>query len=141
MSKKKILYVEDNDDNVYMLKPRLERKGYEVLIAVDGKEGIYLAKNRNPDLILMDLDLPIIDGWEASKQLKEDTNTKHIPIIALSARVMEEDRIRAIDAGCDDFDSKPVDFNSLMAKIRSFLPDENEPIDEKKLRQMIKEKS
>ena len=131
MSKKKILYVEDNDDNVYMLKPRLERKGYEVLIAVDGKEGIYLAKNRNPDLILMDLDLPIIDGWEASKQLKEDTNTKHIPIIALSARVMEEDRIRAIDAGCDDFDSKPVDFNSLMAKIRSFLPDESEPIDEK----------
>jgi CheY-like chemotaxis protein len=130
MSKKKILYVEDNDDNVYMLKPRLERKGYEVLIAVDGKEGIYLAKNRIPDLILMDLDLPIIDGWEASKQLKEDTNTKHIPIIALSARAMEEDRIRAIDAGCDDFDSKPVDFNSLMAKIRSFLPDESEPIDE-----------
>ncbi len=126
MSKKKILYVEDNDDNVYMLKPRLERKGYEVLIAVDGKEGIYLAKNRNPDLILMDLDLPIIDGWEASKQIKEDTNTKHIPIIALSARVMEEDRIRAIDAGCDDFDSKPVDFDSLMAKIRSFLPDEAE---------------
>ena len=134
MSKKKILYVEDNDDNVYMLKPRLERKGYEVLIAVDGKEGIYLAKNRNPDLILMDLDLPIIDGWEASKQLKEDTNTKHIPIIALSASVMAEDKNKAMDAGCDDFDSKPVDFNSLMAKIRSFLPDENEPIDEKKLR-------
>lgn len=123
MSKKKILYVEDNDDNVYMLKPRLERKGYEVLIAVDGKEGIYLAKNRNPDLILMDLDLPIIDGWEASKQLKKDPKTKHIPIIALSARVMEEDRIKAIDAGCDDFDSKPVDFDSLITKIHSFLID------------------
>ena len=123
MSKKKILYVEDNDDNVYMLKPRLERKGYEVLIAVDGKEGIYLAKNRNPDLILMDLDLPIIDGWEASKHLKKDPKTKHMPIIALSARVMEEDRIKAIDAGCDDFDSKPVDFDSLITKIHSFLID------------------
>jgi len=121
MSKKKILYVEDNDDNVYMLKPRLERKGYEVLIAVDGKEGIYLAKNRNPDLILMDLDLPIIDGWEASKQLKEDTNTKHIPIIALSARVMEEDRAGAIDAGCDDYDSKPVNFSRLLTKIETLL--------------------
>ena len=126
MSKQKILYVEDNDDNVYMLKPRLERKGYEVLIAVDGKEGVYLAKNRNPDLILMDLDLPVLDGWEASKQIKKDTNTKHIPIIALSARVMEEDRIRAIDAGCDGFDSKPIDFDSLMKKIHSFLPDEAE---------------
>ena len=131
MSTKKILYVEDNDDNVFMLKPRLERKGFEVLIAGDGKEGIYLAKNKNPDLILMDLDLPIIDGWEASKQLKNDSSTKHIPIIALSARVMAEDRNRAMDAGCDDFDSKPVDFNSLMTKIRSFLPDENEPGDEK----------
>jgi len=126
MSKKKILYVEDNDDNVYMLKPRLERKGYEVIIAVDGKEGIYLAKNRNPDLILMDLDLPILNGWEASKQLKNDSNTKHIPIIALSARAMAEDRNKAMDAGCDDFDSKPVDFNSLIQKIRSFLPDEAE---------------
>lgn len=132
MSKKKILYVEDNDDNVFMLKPRLERKGYEVLIAADGKEGVYLAKNQNPDLILMDLDLPILDGWEASKQLKNDSSTKHIPIIALSARVMAEDKNKAMDAGCDDFDSKPVDFNSLMAKIRSFLPDESEPIDEKK---------
>ncbi len=121
MSKKKILYVEDNDDNVYMLKPRLERKGYEVLIAVDGKEGIYLAKNRNPDLILMDLDLPIIDGWEASKQLKEDTNTKHIPIIALSARVIEEDRVGAIDAGCDDYESKPVNFSRLLTKIETLL--------------------
>ncbi len=126
MSKKKILYVEDNDDNVYMLKPRLERKGYEVLIAVDGKEGVYLANNSSPDLILMDLDLPILNGWEASKQLKNDSNTKHIPIIALSARVMAEDRNKAMDAGCDDFDSKPVDFNSLIEKIRSFLPDEAE---------------
>ena len=125
MSTKKILYVEDNDDNVFMLKPRLERKGFEVLIAGDGKEGVYLAKNKTPDLILMDLDLPILDGWEASKQLKNDSSTKHIPIIALSARVMAEDRTKAMDAGCDDFDSKPVDFNSLMTKIRSFLPDEN----------------
>jgi len=122
MSTKKILYVEDDDNIVYMLKPRLEREGYEVLIAVDGKEGIDLANNRNPDLILMDLELPVLDGWEASKHLKKDPNTKHIPIIALSARVMEEDRSRAIDAGCDDFESKPVDFDSLMKKIHSFLP-------------------
>jgi len=133
MSTKKILYVEDSDDIVYMLKLRLEREGYEVLIAVDGKEGIYLANNRNPDLILMDLELPVLDGWEASKHLKKDPNTKHIPIIALSARVMEGDRSRAIDAGCDDFDSKPVDFDSLMKKIHSFLPDESEPVNESKV--------
>jgi len=130
MSTKKILYVEDNDNNIYMLKPRLERKGYEVLIAGDGKEGICLANNRKPDLILMDLDLPILDGWEATKHLKEDPNTKHIPIIVLSARVMEDERSRAMDAGCDDFESKPVDFDSLITKIHSFLPDENELINE-----------
>jgi len=133
MSTKKILYVEDDDNIVYMLKPRLEREGYEVLIAVDGKEGIYLANNQNPDLILMDLELPVLDGWEASKHLKKDPNTKHIPIIALSARVMEDDRSRAIDAGCDDFESKPVDFDSLMKKIHSFLPDESESINEAKV--------
>ena len=133
MSTKKILYVEDNDDNVYMLKPRLERKGYEVLIAVDGKEGIYLANNKNPDLILMDLQLPVLDGWEATKHLKKDPNTKHIPIIALSALALEEDRSRAIDAGCDDFDSKPVDFDSLIAKIQSLLPEESEQVIEKKV--------
>ena len=133
MSTKKILYVEDNDDNIYMLKPRLERKGYEVLIAGDGKEGIYLANNKKPDLILMDLELPILDGWEATKHLKKDPNTSHIPIIALSARVMAEDRSRAIDAGCDDFDTKPVDFKSLITKIHSFLPDESESDDEDKV--------
>ncbi len=133
MSTKKILYVEDNDDNIYMLKPRLERKGYEVLIAGDGKEGIYLANNKKPDLILMDLELPVLDGWEATKHLKKDPNTRHIPIIALSARVMEDDRIRAIDAGCDDFDTKPVEFKSLITKIHSFLPDESESVDEDKV--------
>ncbi len=133
MPKKKILYVEDNDDNVYMLKPRLERKGYEVLIAGDGKEGIYLTNNKNPDLILMDMELPVLDGWEATKHLKKDPNTRHIPIIALSALALEEDRNRAIDAGCDDFDSKPVDFDSLMKKIYSFLPDDSEPIIENKI--------
>jgi two-component system, cell cycle response regulator DivK len=133
MPAKKILYVEDNDDNVYMLKPRLERKGYEVLIAGDGKEGIYLANNKNPDLILMDLQLPVLDGWEATRHLKKDPNTKHIPIIALSALALEEDRNRAIDAGCDDFDSKPVDFDSLMKKIYSLLPDESEQVIENKV--------
>jgi CheY-like chemotaxis protein len=133
MSTKKILYVEDNDDNVYMLKPRLERKGYEVLIAGDGKEGIYLANNKNPDLILMDLQLPVLDGWEATRHLKKDPNTKHIPIIALSALALEEDRSRAIAAGCDDFDSKPVDFDSLITKIQSLLPGESEQIIEKKV--------
>ena len=133
MSTKKILYVEDNDDNIYMLKPRLERKGYEVLIAGDGKEGIYLANNKKPDLILMDLELPILDGWEATKHLKKDSNTSHIPIIALSARVMAEDRSRAIDAGCDDFAAKPVDFDSLIAQIHSFLPDESESANESKV--------
>ena len=128
MSKKKILYVEDNDDNIYMLKPRLERKGYEVLIAGDGREGIYLANNKKPDLILMDLQLPVLDGWEATKHLKQDPDTQHIPIIALSALALEEDRSRAINAGCDDFDSKPVDFDSLMKKIHSFLPEESEPV-------------
>ena len=133
MSTKKILYVEDNDDNIYMLKPRLERKGYEVMIAGDGKEGIYLANNKNPDLILMDLQLPVLDGWEATKHLKKDPNTQHIPIIALSALALEEDQIRAIDAGCDDFESKPVDFDSLITKIHSFLPDESEPVIENKV--------
>ena len=132
MSKQKILYVEDNENNAYMLKLRLERKGYEVLIAEDGKEGIYLANNRCPDLILMDLDLPILNGWDASKHLKKDPKTKHIPIIALSARVMKDDRQKAMDAGCDDFDSKPVDFDSLIKKIHSFLPDESEQVIERK---------
>jgi CheY-like chemotaxis protein len=130
---KTILYVEDNDDNIYMLKPRLERKGYEVLIAKDGKEGIEIATNRSPDLILMDLELPVLNGWEASKHLKKDPNTKHIPIIALTARAMEEERSRAIDAGCDDFDTKPVDFKSLITKIHSFLPDESKTVDEGKV--------
>ncbi len=130
---KTILYVEDNDDNIYMLKPRLERKGYEVLVAKDGKEGIEVANNKNPDLILMDLELPILDGWEASKQLKKDPNTKDIPIIALTARAMEGERSRAIDAGCDDFDTKPVDFKSLIAKIHSFLPDESESAEKERV--------
>ena len=130
---KTILYVEDNDDNIYMLKPRLERKGYEVLVAKDGKEGIEMANKRSPDLILMDLELPVLNGWEASKHLKEDPNTKHIPIIALTARAMEDERARAINAGCDDFDTKPVDFKSLITKIHSFLPDENRSADEGKV--------
>lgn len=124
MTAKKILYVEDNDDNVYMLKPRLERKGYEVLIAGDGREGVYLANNKKPDLILMDLELPILDGWEATRHLKNDPNTRHIPVIALTANAMEDSRQRAIDVGCDDFDIKPVNFELLMKKINSLLPEE-----------------
>lgn len=141
MPSKKILYVEDNDDNIYMLKPRLERKGYEVLIAVDGKEGIYLANNKHPDLILMDLELPVLDGWEASKRLKEDPNTRHIPIIALSASVMGDAQSRAMDVGCDDFYSKPVDFNSLITKIQSFISEESEEVIEAKVSNQVQKKA
>ena len=124
MPPRKILYVEDNDDNIFMLKPRLERKGFDVLIAEDGKEGVYLAKNKNPDLILMDLELPVLDGWEATKQIKADPVTKHIPVIALTANITSESRSKAIDSGCDDFDLKPVEFESLLTKINALLPEE-----------------
>ncbi|MZR32086.1 response regulator [Sneathiella litorea] len=117
----KILYVEDNEDNIYMLSRRLKRKGFEVLIAGDGVAGVDTARREQPALILMDLSLPKMDGWEATRQLKAAEETKAIPIIALSAHALEGEREKAMEAGCNDFDTKPVEFTRLMAKIEGFL--------------------
>ena len=118
----KILYVEDNDDNIYMLTRRLRRKGYDVVVATDGEKGVEMSVSASPSLILMDLSLPVLDGWEAAGRIKSAPETQHIPIIALSAHAMEGDRESAIAAGCDDYDTKPVDFARLMAKIEALLP-------------------
>ena len=117
----RILYVEDNDDNVYMLKHRLERRDFEVLVAHDGQTGIEAAREHRPDLILLDLGLPVLDGWEAARLLKEDERTRSIPIIALSAHAMDGDRARALAAGCDDYDTKPVDLPHLLDRIATLL--------------------
>lgn len=117
----KILYVEDNDDNVYMLRNRLTRAGFAVVVAGDGAQGIRMAETEAPSLILMDLSLPVLDGWEATRQLKAGAATGGIPVIALSAHAMEGERNRALAAGCDDFDTKPVDFPRLLEKIRTLL--------------------
>jgi two-component system cell cycle response regulator DivK len=118
----RILYVEDNDDNVYMLKSRLERKGFSVIVARDGAEGIAMAVDHKPALILMDLSLPVINGWEATRQLKARPDTRHIPIIVITAHAMEGDRESALATGCDDFDTKPVQFPRLLGKIQNLLP-------------------
>jgi CheY-like chemotaxis protein len=115
----KILYVEDNDDNVYMLKNRLTRAGFTVLIAPDGTQGVAMAGSECPDLILMDITLPDIDGGEATRRIKADAATKHIPVIALTANAMAGDREKALAAGCDDFDTKPVDLPRLLGKIKA----------------------
>ena len=117
----KILYVEDNPDNVYMLTRRLKKKGFDIILAEDGKKGVEMALSESPDLILMDLNLPSMDGWEATKNIKADEKGKDIPIIALSAHAMEEHKKSAIDAGCDDYDTKPVDFKRLLSKISQFI--------------------
>jgi CheY-like chemotaxis protein len=118
----RILYVEDNDDNVYMLKLRFELlDGFEVLVAENGEAGCAKAIAENPDVILMDLDLPVVDGWEASRRLKNNPATHDIPIIALTAHAMSGSREKALAAGCDEFDTKPVDFDRLIQKINSLL--------------------
>ena len=118
----KILYVEDNDDNIYMLKMRFELlDGFEVLVAEDGEIGCEKAAAEMPDIILMDLDLPVVDGWEATRRLKSDRKTRHIPIIALTAHAMSGSREKALAAGCDEFDTKPVDFDRLMQKVGQLL--------------------
>jgi two-component system cell cycle response regulator DivK len=117
----KILYVEDNEDNFYMLSNRLKRRGYELIAATDGESGIALAKSEAPALILMDLSLPVIDGWEATRRLKAAPETRHIPVIALSAHSMSGDREKALAAGCDEFDTKPVDLPRLLEKIAALL--------------------
>ena len=117
----KILYVEDNPDNVYMLVRRLKKKGFELIIAGDGQEGIDKAIEENPDLILMDLSLPTMDGWTATAEIKKIEEVKDIPIIALSAHAMPEHRDRAIKAGCSDYDTKPVDIKRLLGKIGQYI--------------------
>ncbi len=118
----KILYVEDNDDNVYVLEQRLTRRGHTVVIARDGADGVAMAGSEQPDLILMDLSLPVLDGWEATRRIKAAPATSHIPVIALTANAMSGDREKALAAGCDDFDTKPVDFARLLGKIEAHNP-------------------
>jgi CheY-like chemotaxis protein len=118
----KILYVEDNDDNVYVVKTRLGRAGFTVSVAGDGEQGLLMVAADKPDLILMDLSLPGVDGWEATRRLKAAPETKDIPVIALSAHAMAGDREKALEAGCDDYDTKPIDFARLRAKIAALLP-------------------
>ncbi len=117
----KILYVEDNEDNIYMLSRRLKRNGFDLVIARDGEEGVEKAEKEVPDLILMDLSLPKLDGWGATKALKKNEKTQHIPIIALSAHAMQEHKESALQAGCNDYDTKPVDFARLLSKIEEQL--------------------
>lgn len=117
----KILYVEDNEDNIFMLQQRLTRLGFEIIVAPDGEQGITIARNERPDLILMDLSLPVLDGWEATRRLKASPDTKVIPVIALSAHAMTGDREKALAAGCDEYDTKPVEIERLLAKIRKLL--------------------
>ena len=118
----KILYVEDNEDNIYMLKSRLTRAGHTVVIATDGAQGVSMAASERPDLVLMDLSLPVLDGWEAARRIKAAAETSRIPIIALTAHAMAGDQEKALAAGCDDFDTKPVDMPRLLGKIRALAP-------------------
>lgn len=118
---KKILYVEDNEDNIYMLTNRLTRRGYDLVIANDGEQGVRMARSEQPSLIIMDLGLPVLDGWEAIRQIKSAPETSSIPMIALTAHAMSHDRAKAHEAGCDDFDTKPVEIDRLLEKIQSLL--------------------
>jgi two-component system, cell cycle response regulator DivK len=117
----KVLLVEDNEDNREALSRHLRRKGHEVLIAVDGGQGLEKARAEAPDLVLMDMSLPVLDGWEATRQLKADARTRAIPVIALTAHAMAGDREKALEAGCDDYDTKPVEFARLLGKIEALL--------------------
>jgi CheY-like chemotaxis protein len=117
----RILLVEDNEMNRDMLSRRLVRKGFEVLIAVDGREGVEKTQAESPDLVLMDMSLPVLDGWEATRRLKAAAETRHIPIIALTAHAMSGDREKTIQAGCDDYDTKPIEMPRLLSKIEALL--------------------
>jgi CheY-like chemotaxis protein len=117
----KVLLVEDNEMNRDMLSRRLVRRGYEVVFAVDGQQGINMAASESPDIILMDLSLPVIDGWEATRRVKAQAATRNIPIIGLTAHAMSDDRDKAIDAGCDEYDTKPVELERLIGKIERLL--------------------
>ena len=123
-----ILIVEDNEMNRDMLSRRLERKGFKVLIAVDGEEGLEVARASVPDLILMDMSLPVVDGWEATRRLKADDRLRHIPVIALTAHAMANDRDKALEAGCNDYDTKPIELPRLLAKMDVLLVASPEPV-------------
>jgi len=119
---KRIVYVEDNEDNVFMLQTWFELIGdFEILVAVNGNDGLAMVANERPDLVLMDLNLPDIDGWEVTRRLKADPSTAGIPVIALTAHAMSGDREKALAAGCDEFDTKPVDFDRLLQKVNALL--------------------
>jgi CheY-like chemotaxis protein len=118
----KILLVEDNEMNRDMLSRRLLRNGFDVIMAVNGQEGVELAASQTPDLILMDMSLPVLDGWDATRQLKANPATAGIPVIALTAHAMESDRERALAAGCDDFDTKPIELPRLLEKMKALIP-------------------
>jgi two-component system cell cycle response regulator DivK len=121
-SMKRLLLVEDNEMNRDMLSRRLTRRGFDIVLAVDGAEGLTMAMRHQPDLIIMDMSLPVLDGWESTRQLKEQTETKGIPVLALTAHAMAGERDRALAAGCDEYDTKPVDFPRLLSKIAILLP-------------------
>jgi CheY-like chemotaxis protein len=123
----RILVIEDNEMNRDMLSRRLARKGYQVILATDGRRGISAARDEAPDLILMDMSLPEMDGWEAARHLKTDATTRQIPVIALTAHAMVSDRKRALDAGCDEYETKPIEFSRLLAKIQTMLRQEPGP--------------
>ena len=116
-----VLYVEDNDDNAYMLSRRLKRRGFDVHIATDGKSGVNMARKLRPDIILMDLNLPVLDGWSAIKLLRSDTDTHATPIIAVSSHVLPEEREKALQAGSSNYETKPIDFERLLVKIHDCL--------------------
>jgi CheY-like chemotaxis protein len=117
----RVLLVEDNEMNRDMLSRRLQRRGYEVIIAVDGRQGVEMAQSSSPDIVLMDMSLPVMDGWEATRTLKASPETKEIPVIALTAHAMSTDREKAMEAGCDDYDTKPIELTRLIAKMELLL--------------------
>ena len=117
----RVLLVEDNEMNRDMLSRRLMRRGFEVIFAVDGQQGVDLARSERPDIILMDMSLPVLDGWEATRRVKADNATRSVPVIGLTAHAMSGDRERAIEAGCDDYDTKPVELDRLIGKIERLL--------------------
>jgi CheY-like chemotaxis protein len=117
----KLLIIEDNETNRDLLSRRLQRRGYQIMLAIDGQQGVEMARSETPDLILMDMALPVVDGWEATRRLKSIPQTRSIPIIALSAHAMAGDREKALQAGCDDYDTKPVELDRLLGKIEALL--------------------
>ena len=123
----KVLYVEDNDANIYMLTRRLRRAGLTIAVATDGAAAVAMAASEEPDIILMDLSLPVLDGWEATRRIKADPKTRRIPVIALTAHAMSGDREAALAAGCDDFDTKPIDLPRLLDKMRGLMPRDEAP--------------